>query len=283
MSKAPAFQFYAGDFLTDVMDWTDEEVGVHIRLLAWSWVNRRGVPRDTQRLTRIAPRAIEAWPVVGAKWSEGPDDTWVNDKLENTRSGSDAFRASQRERSLKAVAARMGNNSPSGQPMDAPMDKPNGEPMGTPMGDPLEDEDNTLRRKERARAKPVELVWPPWAGEIVKSTWEDFKEHRWTSKRQKYKTAKTEQLAINLLAKYYRTGKECVEGLNVAMAKGWLFPVEPTQLAPVSFGQKANVTMTKTEADAALVEIRKAHGIAPGGLVETQLIPKEVLEAFRRP
>lgn len=50
-----------------------------------------------------------------------------------------------------------------------------------------------------------------------------------------------------------------------------------------TMSNRLGAQMTKAEADAALVEIRKAHGIAPGGLVETQLIPKEVLEAFRRP
>lgn len=48
-------------------------------------------------------------------------------------------------------------------------------------------------------------------------------------------------------------------------------------------GHRLGAQMTKAEADAALVEIRKANGIPPGGLVETQLIPHEVLEAFRRP
>lgn len=141
MAKAPAFQLYAGDFLTDVMDWTDEQVGAHIRLLCWSWVNRRGIPRDTQRLTRIAPKAVESWPVIGAKWVEGPDDTWVNERLEMTRADSDAFRDSQRKRSLLGVAARAKKSAPKGTSNGKPMDQP----MGQPMDNPLEGEDEDDR------------------------------------------------------------------------------------------------------------------------------------------
>lgn len=159
MSKAPAFQLYAGDFLTDVMDWTDEQVGAHIRLMCWSWVNRRGIPRDTQRLTRIAPGAVEAWPVIGSKWKEGPDDTWINERLESTRADSDAFRARQKEKSELAVTARKEKGTRVGRkrkPVDISNGIPKGAPDGVPSGYPLEGEGevsvlNSVE-KERARA-----------------------------------------------------------------------------------------------------------------------------------
>jgi len=37
MPKAPAFQFYAQDFLTGVMDLTMDERGLYITLLARQW------------------------------------------------------------------------------------------------------------------------------------------------------------------------------------------------------------------------------------------------------
>jgi uncharacterized protein YdaU (DUF1376 family) len=37
--KAPAFQFYAADFYMDTISWTDEMVGLHIRLLCQQWIN----------------------------------------------------------------------------------------------------------------------------------------------------------------------------------------------------------------------------------------------------
>jgi hypothetical protein len=226
MSKAPAFQFYAGDFLTDVMDWTDEEVGVHIRLIAWSWVNRRGIPRDTQRLTRIAPKVMEAWPVIKEKWAEGPDDTWVNDKLESTRSNSDAFRASQRERSLLAVAARQGKPKPKGKPMGSPKDKPNGQPMGSPMGDPLEGEVEgevlTLRKKERVHEPEIIP-----AG-VTPAMWSAIK--RWTQYRKEKKSKLTPTGMDAFVKKCVGLGEaRAVAAIEHSMAQGWTGMFEPQQ------------------------------------------------------
>lgn len=227
--KAPAFQLYAGDFLTDVMDWSDEQVGAHIRLLCWSWVNRRGIPRDTQRLTRIAPGAVEAWPVIGSKWIDGPDDTWVNERLESTRSESDAFRASQRERSLLAVAARQGQRGPNREPME----EPKGKPMGSPFGDPLEGEEEvfTQNRKEHAKVEPTAIVWPAWAGDQTRAKWGQFKAYRKQVHKFSYKGSASEQSAINLLAKEYTNGQSCVDALDEAMAKGWKWPVKASDRA----------------------------------------------------
>ena len=50
-----------------------------------------------------------------------------------------------------------------------------------------------------------------------------------------------------------------------------------------SNGNRLGHQMTKAEADAILADIRKAHDIAPGGIIETHLIPKDVLEVIRKP
>ena len=53
-----------------------------------------------------------------------------------------------------------------------------------------------------------------------------------------------------------------------------------------NFGNGGNskpTEMTKAEADEALRRLRIEHGIPPGGMIETHLIPKDVLEAIRRP
>lgn len=129
MAKAPAFQLYAADLLTDTLDWTDEQVGAHVRLMCWSWINRRGIPRDFPRMTRIAPGAEAAWSVIGEKWVDGPDGTWVNEKLETTRRDNDSFRARQSEKSAKGVAAKKS------QPI--PVEQPTGPSAEQPVGNPL--------------------------------------------------------------------------------------------------------------------------------------------------
>lgn len=228
MGKQPAFQLYAADLLTDVMDWTDEQVGAHIRLLCWSWVNRRGIPRDTQRLTRISPAAAEAWPVIGTKWVEGPDDTWVNERLESTRAESDAYRASQRERSLLAVAARASKASPMGKPKGKSRGKPKAIPKDVPLDNPIEGEEEDFISEEKERAT-VELKWPPWAGERTRAAWRDFQEYRWVQHRAKYVSVKTEQMALDKLAQMFPSGPEFVAALEYSAIRNWQFPVSPTE------------------------------------------------------
>ena len=101
-------------------------------------------------------------------------------------------------------------------------------PLTSPLqGAKDKDKDkDTQERKERAS----ELQWPRWAGPNVLKAWDEFKAYRWSQHKVKYKSEVTEQHAVNLLAKYYKTGEQCFEGLNLAMAKAWKFPVDPAEL-----------------------------------------------------
>ena len=219
MGKAPAFQLYAADLLTDVMDWTDEQVGVHIRLLCWSWVNRRGIPRDTQRLTRIAPGVVSAWSVVGEKWSPGPDDTWVNHKLEDSRANSDAFRASQRERSLLAVEARANKKGQNG--------KPKGKPMGSPMGNPLEGEDEgevLVQSSGKERAHEPEVIPAGVSAEL----WAAVK--RWEQYRKEKRAALTPSGKAAIIKRWNAVGDtRAIAAIDHSIAQGWTGIYEPKE------------------------------------------------------
>ena len=46
--KAPAFMFYADDFLAGTLEMSQEEVGQYIRLLCHQW-NRGSIPVETER------------------------------------------------------------------------------------------------------------------------------------------------------------------------------------------------------------------------------------------
>lgn len=80
-----------------------------------------------------------------------------------------------------------------------------------------------------ATAPPVEMKFPAWAGEKTKQMWEQFKTYRAGQHKFKYKTSASEQQAINLLGRYFKNGKECVIALEHTMAKGWMFPVDPSE------------------------------------------------------
>jgi hypothetical protein len=100
-------------------------------------------------------------------------------------------------------------------------------PNPSPRVEVVYEEEDNVSRKEPAPEDPI--TWPVWAGPQTIAAWEDFKHYRLTEKKERYKSAKTEQRAVNILAKYFTCGQDCVEALEHSMGKGWLFPVDPTE------------------------------------------------------
>ncbi len=65
-TKAPAFQFYAKDFLVDTQLMSNAEVGAYVRLLAYAWVGLPGhsqatLPRDHGALARLVGESPAAF------------------------------------------------------------------------------------------------------------------------------------------------------------------------------------------------------------------------------
>jgi hypothetical protein len=94
--------------------------------------------------------------------------------------------------------------------------------------------------EKKERAQKFEIQWPEWAGPNTKAKWEEFKAYRQALDRFRYKSPASEQAAINTLAKYYTRGQDMVSGIDLAMAKGWKFPVDPAELHAVN-GKPAQV------------------------------------------
>lgn len=95
MGEAPAFQFYARDFLVGTMPMTTAQVGLYIRALAYSW-DAGPLTTDTDELARtlLCPVAEfrKLWPVVVRKF-EQTDAGFVNRRLEQEREKQEAYRA----------------------------------------------------------------------------------------------------------------------------------------------------------------------------------------------
>lgn len=129
MAKAPAFQFYASDFLTDTQSWEAIEVGIYIRLLSNQWVNG-SLPNDLKRLSRIAGCDFEdmkkAWVILGFKFSVYNSIELMNDKLEYYREEQQRFKEKQHQngikggRPLKTETQTKPKNNPTVNPNDKP-------------------------------------------------------------------------------------------------------------------------------------------------------------------
>ena len=111
-TKPPAFQFYASDFLSSVIDMTGAEVGAYIRALAWSW-NNGPLPTDAGRLARIMSVTPEEFTVVSAAVLDRfslANEGYTNDRLESERAKQAEFREAQSTKG-KAGAARRWNGT----------------------------------------------------------------------------------------------------------------------------------------------------------------------------
>lgn len=86
---------------------------------------------------------------------------------------------------------------------------------------------STINKESRKKERAIE--WPKWAGPNTLAKWEEFKAYKLAEKKERYKSSETEQRAVNLLAKWFKSGQDCVDAIDEAMGRGWLFPVNPAK------------------------------------------------------
>ena len=115
MSKAPAFQFYAGDFLSDlkVATMSMEERGVYITLLSYCWLEE-GLPQDKNKLARLCsnPKNFnKLWDVVGECFYIDEDDLkYKNKKMEEIRMTLSSYKKKMSDAGKKGMESRWKNN-----------------------------------------------------------------------------------------------------------------------------------------------------------------------------
>ena len=101
--KAPAFQFYADDFLASTLEMSQEEVGQFIRLLCHQW-NRGSIPVETEKQQRLTGGCVSV--DVLAKFRLCEDGLLRNQRLEAVRSERDRFLQQQSEKGRKSAESR---------------------------------------------------------------------------------------------------------------------------------------------------------------------------------
>ena len=88
VGKMPAFPLYAADFDMDTNTWTNDEVGVYLRLLLSQWVNGP-LPNDTKKLAkivRISPKKFQnVFNNISHKFHKNGDNLLYNKRLEEER------------------------------------------------------------------------------------------------------------------------------------------------------------------------------------------------------
>lgn len=135
-NRAPAFQFYADDFISGVADMTDEEVGLYVRLLCAQW-SRGSLPNDTEELLRFSRGSTTLQAErVRRKFEVCPDGQLRNARLEAEREKQAAWREKSRVGGQKSGVAR--SLMKGGSTILPPPYEPKGNspsPSPSPLGD----------------------------------------------------------------------------------------------------------------------------------------------------
>lgn len=171
MSKSPAFQFYASDFLASTLSMSTEEIGAYIILLCIQW-DQGGIPADQEKCARIARCGVDTVASIWHKFgiSEGP--LVKNKRLEEVRAKQKDRRLIQAENASKrwkngkkeptALPPHSDGNATAMPPHSdgiktalpnacSPSPSPIILPLSSPEGDnePVSSETETAEKKER--------------------------------------------------------------------------------------------------------------------------------------
>jgi len=196
MSRAPAFQFYAGDYLSSsrVQLMTLEEEGAYIRLLCHCWLHG-SIPSDPERIARLIGKggSTTLATKVQAMFKQGENEgELIHDKLESIRSDREAWIAKsraggvasgeKRRLSKKKVNQNEGClNHPSNQSPTNPVDEwlePNGNPSTSTSSSNIVSlsREREIPTKEEVLAYADRIGLAPWKAE---DWWLDMSSKEW--------------------------------------------------------------------------------------------------------
>ena len=138
MPKAPAFQFYAQDFLSGVMDLTMDERGLYITLLARQWTifDEKGIPKKRLAL------------LVGFEWDNLPE--MIKEKFVDN---GDYFFNSRLMESFKQLKSYKEKQRINGQKGGRPKTQTIPKKRSS-----LKIEDRSMKNEDRKKKKEVEVI-----------------------------------------------------------------------------------------------------------------------------
>ena len=201
MGKPPAFQMYAADFDMDTNTWTNEEVGLYLRLLLSQWVNGPLVddPVKLAKVGRISHKKFtNLFQNISHKFVRNGDGKLQNERLESEREKQRKYRESQSNAGKRGARKRWKTDS-----------KPNGDPNGKPDGETiaLQSSSSSSISKEKKELKK-------WWGNQFDVFWKEYP-NKAGKKPARIKWNKIEKQSAELF-------RAIMDGLGRAKAsEGW--------------------------------------------------------------
>ena len=198
-TKSPAFQLYAQDFLTGVMDLTMEERGIYITLLCkqWSLYNENGIPKKRLRL------------FLGYDWENLPE--MVKEKFIDN--GDYFFNERLNEIIIERIAfikKQTLNGYKGGRPSKV---KTQTKPKITSS--------LKMKKKMKIEEEEKEVVVYPYSSKEFFNSWNNWKIYKAKEFKFNYRTLQSEQAALKKLVNESENEVHAVESIESAMANGW--------------------------------------------------------------
>jgi len=240
MNKAPAFQFYAAEYLADenVQLMSLEEEGCYIRLVAFCW--REGsIPADLGKLSRLSKGASEdVLRVVVGCFTEHPSDParLLHKRLEAEREKQREWREKSSEGGKKSASKRAAERSVI--PSDAEVGDesrvvarvvaPPSQPSGNTAFASSSSSSTAQRSKSKKQTAGVKdgFELPSW---IDPEAWEGYEEMRENIRKPMTKRAR--ERVITRLGEFAALGQNPNEILDTSVRSNWadVYELKPNQ------------------------------------------------------
>ena len=188
-SNPPAFQFYAQDWMTGVMDLTMEERGIYITLLSIQWIKNK-IPK--KRLGFFIGMEWEDVPEMVQQKFEDHGDYLINRRLFTIADERKKFIDKQRLNGLKG---------------------------GRPKTQTKPKKTSSMKTEDR-RKKKEDIVYP-YTEEKFIDIWQQWKLYKKQEFKFNYKSLQSEQAALAKLGNQTQNVDHAIESMKDAMANGW--------------------------------------------------------------
>lgn len=114
MTKIPSFPLFAQDFDMNTNTWTNEEIGVYLRLLLSEWINGP-LPNDTKKLAQIArisqKKFKNLFRICSTKFIQDENGFLINENMEEIRKKVNKLLEQKKNAGIESAKKRWGKGN----------------------------------------------------------------------------------------------------------------------------------------------------------------------------
>lgn len=223
MSKSPAFQFYAADFMIGIMGMSDEETGAYIKMLSTQWLHG-SLPNCKKTIKKMINLRKVPSEIVMRKFAICDDGFLRNERMETVRQKQINY-----ANTMKNNANSRWNKKKEADALAMPMHNESicktdalhsSSSSSTSTTTP-----KTKNNKERAQALVL-----PFDSADFKLFWANWEQHRKETKKPITPTSRKQQFA-----KLAEMGeRRAIEALKHSLAGGYAGIYEPAASKPTT-------------------------------------------------